>query len=266
MAEGTALGMAPLTPGSAVGRLGEDAATAEAAAAAAAASRDTRTPEQIAAEAAASETPEQTPEQKAADEAAKAQAITDAEKAVTEAKTPEEKAAAEAKLRELKGEPAKKDGAPEKYEDFKLPDGVEIDKTQLESFLPLAKELNLSQDQAQKLIDFQAGNVKAAAEKQVADWNKLLETRLSEAKADKEIGGANFEQTVADARVFLKQFGTPALQEYLNTAEAASHVEVIRAFAKAGRALADDKFVPASGGGAAQPKSLAERLFPTHKS
>lgn len=43
--------------------------------------------------------------------------------------------------------------APEKYSDFKLPDGYEFDPAARTEFETIAKELNLSQDSAQRLID-----------------------------------------------------------------------------------------------------------------
>jgi hypothetical protein len=53
---------------------------------------------------------------------------------------------------EKKEEPAAK-GAPEKYEDFKAPDGVKLDPAVIAKAAPIFKELGLSQDAAQKLVD-----------------------------------------------------------------------------------------------------------------
>src|SRR5262245_55633150 len=50
--------------------------------------------------------------------------------------------------------------APEKYADFKIPDGMAVDAKALEAFTPALRELNLTQDQAQKLVDVYATNVK----------------------------------------------------------------------------------------------------------
>ena len=48
---------------------------------------------------------------------------------------------------------AAKTGAPEKYEDFKAPDGVKLDPAVIAKAAPIFKELGLSQDAAQKLVD-----------------------------------------------------------------------------------------------------------------
>lgn len=53
---------------------------------------------------------------------------------------------------EVKKEEAKT-GAPEKYEDFKVPDGVKLDPASIAKVAPIFKELGLSQDAAQKLVD-----------------------------------------------------------------------------------------------------------------
>lgn len=253
----TAMGDVTVQPGSAVGRLGEDAAAAEAAKAAEEAAKSaegTAKATEEAAKASRDTSAEPTPEQKA-------EALAAAEKAVAEAKTPEEKAAAEEKLAALKGE--KKDakqGAPEKYEDFKLPDGVKLDEAALAEALPVFKDLNLTQEQAQKLVDLQSKFVQANAEKAVENWNAHMEATLAAAKADPEIGGQNWEQSLSRAKAFIQAFGTPALQEYLNTAEAGSHVEIIRAFAKAGKAVSEDGFVPGSAP-PAHKKSAAELIY-----
>lgn len=47
-------------------------------------------------------------------------------------------------------------GAPEKYSDFKAPEGYEVDAEAIAKATPIFKELGLSQDQAQKLVDLYA--------------------------------------------------------------------------------------------------------------
>jgi hypothetical protein len=53
---------------------------------------------------------------------------------------------------ERKEEPAAK-GAPEKYEDFKVPDGIKLDPAVIAKAAPIFKELGLPQEGAQKLVD-----------------------------------------------------------------------------------------------------------------
>lgn len=61
-------------------------------------------------------------------------------------------------------------GAPETYADFKAPEGFEIDKEAISKALPIFKELNLSQEGAQKLVDFYAAQNQQAAEAPFKLW------------------------------------------------------------------------------------------------
>lgn len=155
-----------------------------------------------------------------------------------------------------------KGGAPEKYGDFKLPDGVEMDKTMLEGFLPIAKELNLSQEQAQKLVDFQSQFVAHAAKANQEAWDAMQADWVNAAKADKDIGGPAFNENVGFASKAIKQFGTPELRAALDATGVGNHPEFIRVFAKIGKAMSEDKFHVSNAEAPAGPKSLAERLFP----
>lgn len=64
-------------------------------------------------------------------------------------------------------------GAPEKYGDFKLPDGYKFDEKQLTDASALFKEMNLTQDQAQKLVDHYAANSLQASEAPYKAWADL---------------------------------------------------------------------------------------------
>lgn len=147
-------------------------------------------------------------------------------------------------------------GAPEKYE-FKAPEGREFDAKVLEQFSEVAKELNLSEADAQKVIDKIAPALAAKQTEVVEAARAQWET---DAKADKEFGGDKLTENLAVAKKALDQFGTPELRELLNTSGLGNHPEIIRAFFRAGKAISEDKFVggnpPPAGG-----KSLADRLY-----
>ena len=84
-------------------------------------------------------------------------------------------------------------GPPEKYEDFKLPEGVELAPEAVAEVSTLFKELGLSQANAQKLVDFHSKTLQATAEatlKAPLDaWMAQKATWKTEIKADPEIGG-----------------------------------------------------------------------------
>ena len=89
----------------------------------------------------------------------------------------EKKPEAETKPEEKKPEGDKKPepaiGAPEKYADFKLPEGFKLDDKTLPEVQTLFKEMNLNQDQAQKLVDFYAKNRLEAAAAPYKAWADL---------------------------------------------------------------------------------------------
>lgn len=74
-------------------------------------------------------------------------------------------------------------GAPEKYEEFKLPDGYKLDAEVNTTVQALFKEMNLSQDQAQKLVDFYAKSgleASTAPYKAWADLQKSWSTEITD--------------------------------------------------------------------------------------
>ncbi|HET9131900.1 MAG TPA: hypothetical protein VFO86_13180, partial [Terriglobia bacterium] len=86
------------------------------------------------------------------------------EAAKTEAKADDKKPEGEGdKKPDDKENPTKIEGAPEKYADFTLPEGFKFDDKTLEAATAVFKDLNLSQEGAQKLVDLYAANNVAAS-------------------------------------------------------------------------------------------------------
>ncbi|UHG99196.1 hypothetical protein [Pseudomonas sp. 7-41] len=138
---------------------------------------------------------------------------------------------------------AKLTGAPETYEDFTLPDGMEMDVEILGEFKNLAKELNIPQAKAQQLIDFQsqlatkqAEAYQAAVTKQAQDWAASI-------KSDPEVGGENYDKSVASAIKVIQSFGDPALTELLNTSGLGNHPALFKFCHRISAAISEDKFV-----------------------
>jgi hypothetical protein len=148
-----------------------------------------------------------------------------------------------------------KAGAPETYEGFKLPDGMELDSTRLEAFTPLAKELNLNQENAQKLVDFYADAVKAQTEAQVEAWAKTQKEWRTETENDKEIGGQNLTETLTAAKAALKAFGDAPFVELMEQYGMGNNKTVLRFLAKVGKTTMQDG-MPAGG---ANPKGNVSR-------
>ena len=195
--------------------------------------------------------------------AAKAAADAAAAKSATDASTAD-KDAAKPGEGEKKPDDGKKEGAPEAYADFKVPEGVQVDKEALEAFKPLAKELGLSQEQAQKLVDLQAAQVGKFEKAIQTQWEQTQKAWVTQARDDKEIGGTKFDENLAVAAKALDAFGTPALRQMLDATGVGDHVELLRFAHKVGKAISEEKLI--LGGHKTTPKSAAEVLYPSAQS
>lgn len=185
-----------------------------------------------------------------------------AKAAATEATgTPEEiaaKAAEEKAAEEKAGE--EKTGAPEVYEDFTLPEGMELDKAAMELFVPLAKEFDLSQEQAQKLIDFDTKRDAARAEAQQAQWDTQNDTWRDEAKADSEFGGANLQASLANVKRVMDKFADDQVRDIIEDSGVGNRLPMLRMLDKIGKAMGEDKITTGLANTAGK-KSTAELLY-----
>ena len=147
--------------------------------------------------------------------------------------------------------------APEKYE-FTMPDGVELDAAAADEFSAIAKELKLSQADAQRIADVATKMQQKQAETHVATVKGWAES----CKTDKEFGGDNLEQNLSVARKAIDTFGSPELKALLNTSGLGNHPEVVRFAFKAGKAISEDTFVKAGARVPTPESSLEKRLYP----
>lgn len=151
---------------------------------------------------------------------------------------------------------AKPQGAPERYE-FKAVEGRELDSETMSVFAEVAKEANLSQDAAQRILDrmapAMAARQQAALETMRSDWTEATKT-------DKDIGGDKLPETLTFARKALDQFGSPNLRALLNESGLGNHPDVIRMFYAVGRSISEDTYVGrgSAQGGKPQVKSFAD--------
>lgn len=146
--------------------------------------------------------------------------------------------------------------APEAYEDFSLPEGMEMDADVLGEFKNLAKELNIPQAKAQQLIDFQTQLATKQAEEYQAAVTKQSQEWAASIKNDPEIGGENYDKSVASAIKVIQSFGDPALTELLNQSGLGNHPALFKFCHRISAAISEDKFV-LSGSQADAPKEMS---------
>ena len=84
--------------------------------------------------------------------------------------------------------------------EFKIPDGMTLDSKKMDAFRGIAKELGLTKEQAQKLVDFDAQNIQGS--------DKAFKDLQASWKAEtmKQLG-ENAEQKLGEAAAAYKQFG-----------------------------------------------------------
>lgn len=157
----------------------------------------------------------------------------------------------------------KAQGAPEKYE-FKAPEGREFDAGIIQNFSEVAKDLNLTQEAAQKLLDKMGPVVE---QRQIQQIEQIRTQWADASRNDKEFGGEKLSENLAVAKKALDQFGTPELRTLLNESGLGNHPDVIRFMYRAGKAISEDRYVGGDigrGGGKSQPKGfndLAAALY-----
>jgi hypothetical protein len=153
-------------------------------------------------------------------------------------------------------------GAPEAYEDFAAPEGVELDAAVLDEFKGAAKELNLSQAQAQSVVDLGIKLQQSFTEKALEAADATITSWEEAAKTDKEIGGEAFEKNLALAKKATDTFGSEAFKaELLEKYRLGSHPEFIRFAASVAKAISEDTLVPASGEGAPSPREFGASFY-----
>jgi hypothetical protein len=155
----------------------------------------------------------------------------------------------------------KPQGAPEKYEPFKVPEGVVLDEKRTQAVQALFKELNLTQDAGQKLVDFQSAALKADRESYEANFKAMQKDWAEETRKGL---GAEADKQLGYAAAFRDKFLTEGAREILKQSGLGNHPEIIKSFIQAGKAISEDGFVP---GRAAldEKKSPAATMYPDMK-
>ncbi len=154
--------------------------------------------------------------------------------------------------------------APETYENFIIPEDMEIqDKELMDEFCAVAQALNLTQRQAQKMIELYIKQQQRSQDLLNHTWEDTHKEWTSQLDADPELGGASQKRTLKRARMAIDAFGTPSLMNMLDYLNLGNNPEFLRFFARVGQMLEEDNLI-------SQPldannykeKSLSERLWP----
>lgn len=112
-------------------------------------------------------------------------------------------------------------------------------------FTAIAKELALKSDGGQKLVDWanEQGTalLEAASKARESELQKEQQSWVDALKADAEFAGDKFDPALKSAQRAMTAVGTPALKQFLEETGLGNHPEMVRAFARMGAKLGEDK-------------------------
>lgn len=168
--------------------------------------------------------------------------------------------------------------APEKYEAFKLPEGITLEGETLTKAQELFKGLSLTQEQAQSLVDFHAAQMKAIADGPVAEYDAMRNGWKTKSEADPEIGpmdGSKAKALRVTIGRALDALGDATLatdfKSAMNLTGVGDHPAFIKAFAKFAEKFVEGRPVDLSGANPssasqkapdAKPTTIASALYP----
>jgi len=147
---------------------------------------------------------------------------------------------------------------PEEYADFSFEDGKGLPDEVVADIKDAAKDMGLTQVQAQKLAERQVKAREAAEAAQQEAVKSYAEQWSEEARNDKEFGGEKFDANLATAKKALDAYGSDTFKQLLNVSGMGNHPEFIRFCLKAGQQMSEDGHVSGGtpGAKAGNPQSL----------
>jgi len=159
---------------------------------------------------------------------------------------------------ETKEETKSESKVPEAY-DLKAPEGAGLDAEGLKSFEPIFKEVGLSQEQAQKLVNLYGEKQASFVAEQKGIWEKQQSTWIDEFKSDKVFGGANTDASVQAAEKAWRHFGTAEDIRLVHQFGLANFPPLVKILARVGKEMGEGSFHTGA------PKTAtdkAKRMFP----
>ena len=157
---------------------------------------------------------------------------------------------------EQPAESSEPEGAPESYE-FQAIEGadLETDSVPVQAFSEVAKELNLTQEQAQSVLD----KVAPALKQQNEDYiNNVRSEWVESVRTDPEIGGDQLQENLSKAVRVLDAFGTPELKSLLGETGLGDNPEIIRFLYRTYQDIGEDRFLTGSQSDKEQPFSAQD--------
>ena len=150
----------------------------------------------------------------------------------------------------------------EKKEDAEKKEGIQLDEGAIEAFKKECKDLNLSQAAYSKLVTNMTSVLAKRAEEQSAQVKQAL---TAEAKADPQIGGANYAANLKSASRFYAKFFDAETRQFFESVGLNRHAGFIKGCLAAQQALSDDAVVKGGRSGELSTAERARAFFPNSK-
>lgn len=179
---------------------------------------------------------------------------------------------------ETKTEPKVEGKAPEAYADFTVPEGMTLNKDALEAAVPVFKELGLTQDQAQKLVDIQTKREATLAKASQGDYAAMRESWRKEVLADTSLsaGGKVKPEVLQTIGRAIDGINDPKLaadfRQVMDTTGVGDNPAFIRTLFRMAQQMTEGR--PTQGNGPsvhgqtapnAKPASIANAMYPNLK-
>jgi hypothetical protein len=165
-----------------------------------------------------------------------------------------------------------KNDVPEKYE-FTPPEGFDLSEevqSKLDAFGETAREMGLSQDQYQALVEYDIERGRVAQEALSGQYEERINGWAEIVRADPELGGDKLQQNLAVAKQAIEAFGSPELSKLISAPSEknpeglglGNHPEFIRFMYRVGRSIGEDKLVEGDGR-KVDDRTRLQRMYPT---
>jgi len=187
--------------------------------------------------------------EKEAPSAPEAEATEEAPAAEAEAPSEEKAEEGEKTLIESADAP---DAPAEPYEAFTMPEGMEADQVLVDAFSPVARELNLSQEGAQKMVDMFSAHIDTQVKQFQAD--QAAEKKAMRAEIENV---PNFKETLLSPAARAMTLAAPADKAVL-AAAVGNNPAFIRFMAEVGRRMGEDTMSATTASAPRESKGLQD--------
>ena len=168
-------------------------------------------------------------------------------------------------LANQKGEETPKEAVPETYEPFKVPDGFTLDEEVAKEAGALFKERGMTQEQAQKFVDFYVAKTNEAVNAPYEFWRQTQQDWIKQVRSDPFLGPRlnQVTNTISKA-IDLVAKDNPKLAEgfrqVMDFTGAGNHPQFIRMFYEIASRLTEGGYVQGRGPSPAGQRREGERV------